>query len=390
MARKAKKNGAARAKEHRRRFDHSVHPHTRPGTIIVPPGAEAPILRVTCYGPDEMVERHNASLKQVRELRGKYPVMWIEASGFGDAELIQQMGELLDLHRLSLEDMVTIPQRSKIEDFPSHLFALTQIPSYNAGLNLEQVSVFVGSGFVLSWCERPGACFDIVHKRLQVARGTTRSAGVDYLFYALLDAVIDSYFPALEKVGEVFDELDDRVEADSDPELIALMRNLRHDVRQLRRIVWPLRDAVDDLVRTPPPMISDETLIHFRDCHDHAVQIMDTLENYRDAGSDVRDYYATAISNRMNETIKVLTIISTIFMPLTFIAGIYGMNFHRSEDAPLNMPELDWKYGYVGSLVLMAVVAAGQLYFFKRKGWLGRPRRRDKPPSLEGRGWGRD
>jgi magnesium transporter len=380
MARKGKKNGAARAKDHRRRFDHSVHPHTRPGTIIIPPGAEAPILRVTCYGPDEMVERHNASLKQIRELRGKYPVMWIEASGLGDAELIQQMGELLGLHRLSLEDMATIPQRSKIEDFPSHLFAITQIPSYNGCLRIEQVSIFVGAGFVLSWCERPGMCFDIVHKRLQVTRGTTRSSGVDYLFYALLDAIIDSYFPVLEKVGEVFDELDDRVEVNSelDSELISLMRNLRHDVRQLRRIVWPLRDSVDDLVRSPPPMISDESLIHFRDCHDHAVQIMDTLENYRDAGSDVRDYYATAISNRMNETIKVLTIISTIFMPLTFIAGIYGMNFHRTADAPLNMPELHWKYGYISSLVLMGAVAAGQLYFFRRKGWLGRPRRREK------------
>jgi magnesium transporter len=177
----------------------------------------------------------------------------------------------------------------------------------------------------------------------------------------------------LERLGEVFDDLDDRVEADSDPALIALMRDIRHDVRQLRRIVWPLRDAVDDLVRSPPAMISDETLIHFRDCHDHTVQIMDTLENYRDAGSDLRDYYATSISNRMNETIKVLTIISTIFMPLTFIAGIYGMNFRI-------MPELDWKYGYLFSLALMAGVAFGQLYFFRRMGWLGRPRRRDQNP----------
>jgi magnesium transporter len=135
---------------------------------------------------------------------------------------------------------------------------------------------------------------------------------------------------------------------------------------------------VDDLVRTPPPTISDETLIHFRDCHDHTVQIMDTLENYRDAGSDVRDYYATAISNRMNETIKILTIISTIFMPLTFIAGIYGMNFQISENAPTNMPELYWKYGYLSSLALMGIVAIGQLFFFRHKGWIGRSRRRDK------------
>jgi magnesium transporter len=378
MGKRVKKSAAARA-EQRRRFDHSVHPHTRPGTVIVPAGATSPILRVTCYGPDQITDKHNVSLKQIAELRGKYPVMWIDAAGFGDAQLIHELGELLDLHRLSLEDMVSIPQRSKIEDYPSHLFAITQIPSYNGDLNTEQLSIFIGKGFVLSWREHPGHCFDVIRKRLQVTAGTTRSAGVDYLFYALLDAVIDSYFPVLEQLGEVFDDLDDRVEADSDPAMIALMRDIRHDVRQLRRIVWPLRDAIDDLIRSPPPMVSEETLIHFRDCHDHTVQIMDTLENYRDAGSDLRDYYATSISNRMNETIKVLTIISTIFMPLTFIAGIYGMNFHRAPDAPTNMPELDWKYGYLFSLALMAAVAIGQLIFFRRKGWIGRGQRSKEP-----------
>jgi len=373
MGKKGKNGARARARSARRRFDHSLHPHTRPGTIIIPPSALPPLLRVTCWSPDQIVDKHNVTLGQIRELRGKYPVMWIEAAGLGDAQLIEELGEFLGLHRLSLEDMVTIPQRSKVEDFPNHLFAITQIPSYNGDLDTEQVSVFVGKGFVLSWHERPGTCFDIIRKRLQVTRGTTRSSAVDYLFYALLDAVIDSYFPVLEKVGEVFDDLDDKVEVDSDPAMIALMRALRHDVRQLRRIVWPLRDAIDDLVRSPPPMVSDETLIHFRDCHDHAVQIMDTLENYRDAGSDLRDYYATAISNRMNETIKALTIISTIFLPLTFIAGIYGMNFRY-------MPELDWKYGYLFSWALMACVAIGQLWFFWSRGWIGRSRRREKEP----------
>ena len=379
MGKRARKSAATRSKQ-RRRFDQSLHPHTRPGTIIIPPGATPPLLRVTCYGPDQIVDKHNVTPHEIRDLQGKHPVMWIEASGFGDAGLIEEMGELLGLHRLSLEDMVTIPQRSKIEDFPNHLFSITQIPSYNGDLNTEQVSLFTGKGFVLSWRERPGVCFDIVRKRLQINRGTTRSSGVDYLFYALLDAVIDSYFPVLEQLGEVFDDLDDRVEADSSPECIALMRDIRHDVRQLRRIVWPLRDAIDDLVRSPPVMISEETLIHFRDCHDHAVQIMDTLENYRDAGSDLRDYHATSISNRMNETIKVLTIISTIFMPLTFIAGVYGMNFHRSEDAPTNMPELDWEYGYLGSLAVMGIVAIGQLWFFWKRGWLGGGRGRDDEP----------
>jgi magnesium transporter len=373
MHKKGRNGGRKRAR--RRRFDHSLHPHTRPGTVIAPADAESPVLRITCYGPDQLVERHNASVSQVRELRGKYPVMWIDAVGLGNAELINSLGELLGLHRLALEDLVTAPQRSKLEEYPNHLYLVTQTPNYNGGLGTEQVSIFVGKGFVLSWRERPGDSFGIIRKRLHVTGGTTRSAGVDYLLYALLDAVIDSYFPVLEKLGDVFDDMDERIEADSDPAIIAQLREIRHDVRQLRRIVWPLRDSIDDLLRNPPEHVTAVTLIHFRDCHDHTVQIMDTLENFRDAGSDLRDYYATAISNRMNETIKVLTIISTIFMPLTFIAGVYGMNFDVGH-SPWAMPELYWRYGYPLALGLMAVVAVGQIWFFRRRGWVGRARRR--------------
>jgi magnesium transporter len=377
MGRKARKTAAARSEQRRRRIEQSIHPHTRPGTIIVPEGALPPLVRVTCYGPDELVDKKNATLDQIRELRGKFPVMWIEIVGLSDAALIDEVGRLLQIHQLALEDMVSIPQRSKVEDFPTHLFTVTQIPAYDNDLVTEQLSVFVGKGWVLSWRERPGNCFDIIRKRLQVEGGVTRSADEDYLFYAILDAVIDSYFPVLEKLGEVFDELDDRVEAESTPELIAQMRDIRHDVRQLRRIVWPLRDAIDDLVRTPPESLSQATLIHFRDCHDHTAQIIDTLENYRDAGSDLRDYYATSISNRMNETIKVLTIISTIFMPLSFIAGVYGMNF-SPDSSPWDMPELRWRYGYPFALLLMAAVAVGQLIFFRRMGWIGRSSRKDR------------
>lgn len=380
---KKPKNGAARRRAQRRRFDQSLRPHTRPGTVAVPPDAMPPLLHLVAYSRDQMVDKRNATVAQVRELRGKYPVLWIDATGLGDATLIEELGAILGLHRLSLEDLTTIPQRSKVEDYPNHLYAVTQVPTYDGDLHLEQVSLFVGKDFVLSWRERgDGACFGIINKRLQVTCGTTRSSGVDYLLYALLDAVIDSYFPVLEQLGEVFDELDDQVEADSDPALIAEMRDIRHDVRQLRRVMWPLRDAIDDLIRTPPVHITQETLIHFRDCHDHTVQIMDTLENYRDAGSDLRDYYATAISNRMNETIKVLTIISTIFMPLSFIAGVYGMNFEAKE-SHWNMPELGWRFGYPFVLGLMALVAIGQLWFFHRRGWIGKGRRRGKDVKVD-------
>ncbi len=357
--------------------------HTRPGSILIPPDAEPPLLRMTCYGPDHLLDKPVCTVAQIRSERGKHRVMWIDATGFGDAELIEQIGELFGLHRLALEDMVAIPQRSKVEEYPNHLFAVTQIPSYDGDLDSYQVSIFMGKGFVLTWREKRGPCFDIVRKRLQVVAGTTRSSDVDYLLYTLLDAIIDAYFPVLEKLGEELDELDERVEEGSDPTLIPMMSDLRHDVRHLRRIVWPLRDAVDDLIRTPNELIHAETLIHLRDCHDHARQIMDTLENFRDAGGDLRDYYATAISNRMNEIMKVLTIISTIFMPLSFIASVYGMNFDTRQ--PWNMPELRWKYGYVAVMALMIAVAIGQFIFFRRRGWVGRPKHRDNPPAKHDR-----
>jgi magnesium transporter len=370
-----KSNGRLKSKaRHRGRVDQSIHVHTRPGSILIPPDAQATVLRVTCYGPDKIVDKPNCTVGQMRELRGKYPVMWIDASGLEDAHAIEAIGELLGLHHLALEDMVTVPQRSKVEEYPGHLYVVTQTPTYDGGLALEQVSLFVGKGFVLSWREASGGCFDIVRKRLQVTGGVTRSAGVDYLLYAMLDAVIDSYFPALEGLGTALDELDDHIEETFDHTLLPRMAEVRHDIRQLRRVVWPLRDAIDDLVRSPPDFIQHDTLIHLRDCHDHTIMVMDTLENYRDAGSDLRDYYSTAITNRLNEIMKVLTIISTIFMPLSFIAGVYGMNFHH-------MPELSWRFGYGLSLLLMATVAAGQLYFFWRKGWLGGVKRRPPPDA---------
>jgi magnesium transporter len=375
-----KGNGRSRRNKHHTRVDQSLHVHTRPGSILIPPGAEGTLLRVTCYGSDRIIDKPNCTLAQIGELRGKYPVMWIDCTGLEDGVVIQQLGDLLGLHKLALEDMVTVPQRSKVEEYPTHLYTVTQIPAYKDDLQLEQVSIFVGKDFVLSWREKAGNVFDIVRKRLQVTAGVTRSAGVDYLLYALLDSVIDSYFPVLERLGEVLDDLDDRIETEYDPTLIPAMADIRHDVRQVRRIVWPLRDAIDDLVRSPPDCITQETLIHLRDCHDHAVMIMDALENYRDAGSDLRDYYATAISNRMNEIMKVLTIISTIFMPLSFIAGVYGMNFDR-EVSGWAMPELGWAFGYPLALGLMAVVAFGQLIYFRRKGWLGGPRSRPQRPT---------
>ena len=194
---------------------------------------------------------------------------------------------------------------------------------------------------------------------------------MDYLLYALLDAVIDAYFPALETIGETLDDLDEEMESGATSAIVGRIHGVRHDVRLLRRIIWPLREAVDSLITDHEWLIGPDTGVYLRDCHDHAIQIIDTLENYREACSDLRDYYSTEVSNRMNEVMKVLTVIATIFIPLSFIAGVYGMNFDP-EVSTLNMPELRWRWGYPVALGLMGAVAAGQLLFFRWRGWLGK------------------
>jgi magnesium transporter len=209
-----------------------------------------------------------------------------------------------------------------------------------------------------------------VRERIRKGVGRMRGAGPDYLAYALLDAIIDGYFPVLEHYGEYLEDLEDVLVHDPDEELVADIHNVKRDLLTLRRAIWPLRDALGALLREPVPLISHETHPYLRDCYDHTVQIIDLVETYRELGSGLMDMYLSSVSNRMNEIMKVLTIISTIFIPLSFIAGVYGMNFNP-ERSPLNMPELNWYWGYPFCLAIMGVVAAVLVGFFWRKGWLG-------------------
>jgi len=353
-----------------KRYGRRTAPGARPGSITIPAGATPPRIHVTCYSADELVEHENLTLEKMVQLRDQSPVMWIDIVGLGDAELIEQIGQTLGLHRLALEDVVNVPQRSKVEHYDDHMFIVTQLPRPADKQGVEQMSFFAGQDFVLSWREHPSSCFDAVRERLQVAGRPLRKSNTDYLLYALLDAVIDAYFPALESIGETLDALDDEMAQGATTAIVGKIHGVRHDVRLLRRIVWPLREAVDTLITDHEWLIGAETSIYLRDCHDHTVQIIDTLENFREACSDLRDYYATEVSNRMNEVMKVLTIIATIFIPLSFIAGVYGMNFDPEASA-WNMPELKWRGGYPMALGLMAAVAIGQLMFFRWRGWLG-------------------
>ena len=319
--------------------------------------------------PDISVHE-NCTLDEAHILLGQQPVLWVDIVGMGDLALFEQVGERFGIHRLALEDVVNIPQRAKVENFRDHLFAVCQVPRNGKKHTFEQVSFFIGKDFVITWREWPGDCFDTVRMRLQFPGRALRDSGTDYLLYALLDALIDSYFPTLEKIGDQIDRLDLEMERGPSRQVITRLHGLRHDVRLLRRIVWPMRDAVDALTNRHGWLISPETSIYLRDCHDHVVRIIDSLETYREACSDLREFYSTEVSNRMNEVMKVLTIISTIFIPLSFLAGLYGMNFDTNVSR-WNMPELKWRWGYPLLLAVMAAITIGQLWFFHKKGWFG-------------------
>jgi magnesium transporter len=244
----------------------------------------------------------------------------------------------------------------------------------------------LGENFVLTFQEGGGDCFDPVRKRLRRKRGRIRDVGADYLAYALLDAVIDGFYPVLEDCGERLGVLEDEIIGAPSGAAVTDVHDLKHDLLTLRRAIWPQREMINTLLRDESELVSAATRIYLRDCYDHAVQLMDIVETYREIASALVDVYLSSVSARLNEIMKVLTIIATIFIPLSFIASVYGMNFDRNA-SPLNMPELGWRYGYVFSLALMLAIALGLLYYFRRRGWLGgtgeqrKARRRRRRPT---------
>ena len=332
-----------------------------PGTVIADPAAPQPKIKVLAYGPHELNER---SLPEIRDLAvGAVPVTWLDVDGLGNAELIQQLGRQFHLHPLALEDTINTHQRAKVDDFDETLFVVMRMVQ-GPPLVTEQISFFVGSNFLLSFQEGvEGDSLDSVRERIRHRRGRIRDAGPDYLLYELLDAIIDGYFPVFERFGEQLDELDARAATANIGQTLAELHSIRRDLLFLRRIVWPIRDVMMSLLRGGHPQISASTLIYLRDCYDHVAHLIDILEIYRETCSDLRDFYYSKLSNRTNEIMRTLTIIATVFMPLSFIAGLYGMNFEK-------MPELHWEWGYPIALSIMGSSAIGFLYFFWRKGWL--------------------
>ena len=343
--------------------------------IGLPPGelvfvGEAPDeparLSLLAYDTDRLDERPLPALDALGPLPDAPAVAWINLDGVHDVQLVQRLGERFGLHPLVLEDIVHTGQRPKAEEYDGFFFAtlkMLRVGAEGRELPSEQVSLVVGPNYVLSFQERPGDVFDPVRGRLRAGRGRIRRAGAGYLAYALLDVIVDNYFAVLEHFGEQTETLEEDVLGDPSPEVQHQINHLRRSLISTRRAIWPVRELVATLDRSDSSLIPAETHRFLRDVYDHAVQVIDVLESLRDVLAGLNDLYMSSLSNRMNEVMKVLTIIGTIFIPLTFVAGIYGMNFTY-------MPELSWHYGYPVALAAMLAIGLALVFFFRRKGWL--------------------
>jgi magnesium transporter len=309
-------------------------------------------------------------------------VVWVNVDGLGDEGVLSRLGNLFNLHRLALEDVVNVSQRPKVEPYEGHLFMVSRMIHYEGPLETEQISFFVGENYVLTFQEYPGDCFDLVRQRIKSGQGIMRHAGPGYLAYALVDALVDAYFPVLEVFGERLEDLEDEVIARPASHVVGRIHVVKRELLALRRSMWPQREAVNALLRDESPYINRETRIYLRDCYDHSVQLLDIIETYREFTAGLMEAYLSSLSNRMNEIMKVLAIFASIFAPLTFITGIYGMN--------LMMPEQTIPWAYPSVLALMAAIAGLLLVYFRRRGWLGGSpppalarRDRDDPPQVQ-------
>lgn len=374
---------ARRKRRNRRRplISRRSAPGAAPGLLIPDPESPKPVMRAMCYGPDEAVERAIGDPNEIATLLERWPVTWVNVEGLGDADLIRRIGETLKLHWLALEDTVNVHQRAKVERYGDQEFIVVRMPVTCEQVETEQVSLFLGAKFVLTFQEgRPGDVFDPLRERIRKGLGGLRGAGPDFLAYSLIDAVIDSYYPLLERYGEDVDSLELEVLRSPRRRTVNRIHDVKRELLTLRRAIWPHRDAVNTLLRDQSPLIGDNTRLHLRDCYDHTIQIIDLVETYREVASGLMDVYLSSVSNRMNEIMKILTIITTVCVPPTLVAGIYGMNFN-TQASGWSMPELSWRYGYPAALLLMAALMIGPLVFFWRRGWLfgdDGPRRRSR------------
>ncbi|HEY0902193.1 MAG TPA: magnesium/cobalt transporter CorA [Micavibrio sp.] len=366
---KKSKNRRIGAPSRRRHHD---SPGTVPGTIYVPEGASTPVIQVISYNEHELQESTITAASEIPPLLKDGAITWIDVDGLGSVQLLQELGDMFGLHPLALEDVSNLHHRAKIEEYDDHLFVITHMMKMSDGtLDREQLSLFIGKNFILTIQERghDGDVLNPVRERLRRSQGRLiRKAGADYLGYAILDTIIDGYFPVTEHFGDWISTLEDRVIENPSRIIIGETHDIKRQLQLLRHSIWPMREVVMS-ISNDSHHITPETRLYLRDLRDHVINVMDLLEIDRERATGLIDIYLTSVNNQMNETMRVLTIIATTFIPLSFITGIYGMNFDR-DASPWNMPELGWFYGYPFALSLMAAVALCLIIFFIRRGWL--------------------
>jgi magnesium transporter len=348
-------------------------PGTIPGTIIIPTDASPPkITLIDYHATGDVIRKEVKTPEECTPYLDRESVSWVEVQGLGDEDILRRLGKVFDLHPLVLEDIVNVAERPKIEEYEDHLVIICRmvVPKERRyGFYSEQVSFVLGKHYLLTVQEEPDHdCLEGVRARIYNNKGTIRKRKADYLAYALLDAIVDGFFPVLERYGEQIEDLEDEVITNPTRQTLQKIYQVRRELLQLRRYIWPQRDAINSLIRDGNELICEEVKIYLRDCYDHTVQVMDMVETYRELASGLMDVYLSAVGNRMNEIMKFLTVMSSIFIPLTFIAGIYGMNFN-TEKSPYNMPELNWYWGYFLCLGLMAAIAFVLVFIFWRRGW---------------------
>jgi len=326
-----------------------------------------PKITIIDYDKDTFSERETAEVKECFPFKDKPTVTWINVEGIHDTNMLEKLGECYGLHPLVLEDILNTDQRPKFEDYGDYVYIVLKMIYYKSGGNdivTEQISLVLGRNYVLSFQEGiEGDIFDPIRERIRTGANKLRAQGADYLAYSLMDAVVDSYFAVLEKLGDDIEYLEDELVANPGKDALQLIHNLKHQMIYLRRSVWPLREVIAALERGESPLIKRTTMVYIRDVYDHTIQVIDTIETFRDMLSGMLNIYLSSISNRMNEIMKVLTIIATIFIPLTFIVGVYGMNFQY-------MPELGSRWGYPTVWAIMIVIVLFMLAYFRRRKWL--------------------
>jgi magnesium transporter len=339
-----------------------------PGTLMYvgEEKSEKPRITVMDYDATGFVEKEVGAVEECFPFRDTSTVTWINVDGVHDAAVIEKLGAHFGIHPLVLEDIMTTTQRPKTEDLGAAVYVVLRMIEFDdesAATSADQLSLVLGPNYVLTFQETRGDCFDPVRDRIRGGKGRIRKQGPDYLAYAVIDAVVDNYFFVLEKLGERIDALEEQLIAEPRRELLGEIHGLKREMIELRKSVWPLREVVSGLERSESPLIKESTGVFLRDLYDHAIQVIDTVESFREMLSSMVETYLSSLSNRMNEIMKVLTIISTVFIPITFLVGLYGMNF-------VHFPEIKWRWGYAFVWLLIIGSVTGMFVFFRRKKWL--------------------